>query len=425
MGKRSLLIVATDTYDDPGLSALRGPSADAEALAAVLGDPEIGGFDVRTVLNQPAHLIAEVLEEFFSDRKPDDLLVVHISGHGIKNQSGELHFAGTNTKLRLLGATSVPANFVNRQMTLSRSRRIVLFLDCCYAGAFDRGMATRAGSEVDVGDRFSGHGRAVLTASGALEYAFDGEHLSGSAQPSVFTTAMVRGLRTGDADRNQDGWIGLDELYDYVYDAVREATPHQTPGKWTFDVRGDLHLARSSKQALTGPVPAAAAPPAEAPPAAAPRALLRAGSGRPPRVIAIATAVTALALIWLIWWQPWQESPQGIAAIPSAFAGKWTGPAHMPSEGVDLVWRVTFVPGAISAQISAGETGCADGTLLLTGGSETTMRMQFEAREPRCTSGTATVRLRGDDRLHLEITPDPSADPPEAPYDGVLTRESE
>jgi len=46
-----------------------------------------------------------------------------------------------NTQLRLLSATAVAANFVNRQMTRSRSRRIVLFLDCCYPGAFDRGMA--------------------------------------------------------------------------------------------------------------------------------------------------------------------------------------------------------------------------------------------------------------------------------------------
>jgi len=41
-----------------------------------------------------------------------------------------------NAQLRLLSATAVAADFVDRQMTRSRSRRIVLFLDCCYAGAF-------------------------------------------------------------------------------------------------------------------------------------------------------------------------------------------------------------------------------------------------------------------------------------------------
>jgi hypothetical protein len=245
-GRRSALIVASNVYQDPGLSELRAPAADADALATVLSDPDIGGFEVRTLLNEPAHVVTEAVEDFLTDRDPEDLLLLHFSCHGIKDQGGELYFAMTNTKLRLLGATAVAADFVNRRMTQSRSHRIVLFLDCCYAGAFDRGMTARASKAVDLQERFSGRGRAVITASGAVEYAFEGGELTetGDTAPSVFTTAMVRGLSTGEADRDQDGYVDLDELYDYVYSAVREVTPHQTPGKWTFGVQGDLVIAR-------------------------------------------------------------------------------------------------------------------------------------------------------------------------------------
>lgn len=111
-GARSALIVATARYDDAALRGLRGASADADALAQVLGDPGIGGFDIRTVLDQPAHVIAEAVEEFFADRSPQDLLVLHFSGHGIKNQDGELHFAASNTKLTRLGSTAIAAQFV-------------------------------------------------------------------------------------------------------------------------------------------------------------------------------------------------------------------------------------------------------------------------------------------------------------------------
>ena len=107
-GARSALIVATARYDDAALRGLRGASADADALAQVLGDPGIGGFDIRTVLDQPAHVIAEAVEEFFADRSPQDLLVVHFSGHGIKNQDGELHFAASNTKLTASGRRLSP-----------------------------------------------------------------------------------------------------------------------------------------------------------------------------------------------------------------------------------------------------------------------------------------------------------------------------
>jgi hypothetical protein len=256
LGARSALIVASDEYTDPGLRRLRAPAKDAQALATVLRDPGIGGFEVRTLLNEPAHVVNLAVEEFFADRRPDDLLLVHFSCHGIKDEDGELYFAATNTALRALGATAVAADFVNRRMNRSRSRRIVLLLDCCYAGAFERGMTARAGAGMGIETQFGGRGRAVITASSAMEYAFEGDELADTheLQPSVFTSALVEGLATGDADRDQDGMIALDELYDYVYDRVRTATPNQTPGKWAFGVQGDLFIARRARP-VTVPAP--------------------------------------------------------------------------------------------------------------------------------------------------------------------------
>lgn len=258
-GGRQALIVAGYEYEDPGLRRLRAPARDAEELARVLRDPQIGDFDVHTSLNDPAHVVNEAVEDFFAERAPGDLLVLHFSCHGVKDEGGELYFAMANTKLRRLGATAVSADFVNRTMTRSRSRRIVLLLDCCYAGAFGRGMMPRAGTAVHIEEQFSGRGRAVITASGALEYAFEDAELADDhePQPSIFTRAIVEGLDTGDADRDQDGYIGLDELYDYVYDRVREVTPNQTPGKWTFGVEGDLHIARRRGPVAIPELPAA------------------------------------------------------------------------------------------------------------------------------------------------------------------------
>jgi hypothetical protein len=250
---RSALVVASDTYDDPALRQLRAPTADAQALAEVLSNPEIADFEVTTLLNEPAHVVNAAVEEFLTSRSPEDLLLLHFSCHGIKDQQGELYFAMPNTKLRLLGATGVAANFVNGRMSQSRSRRIVLFLDCCYAGAFERGMRPRASAMLDLEERFSGRGRAVITASGALEYAFEGGQLSETSDPtpSVFTSAMVRGLSTGEADRDQDGYVDLDELYDYINDAVQEVAPQQNPGKWTYGLQGRLVIARRGRPVTT------------------------------------------------------------------------------------------------------------------------------------------------------------------------------
>ncbi|MFJ8910142.1 caspase domain-containing protein [Amycolatopsis sp. NPDC102389] len=261
-GERRALIIANGEYDNAGLSALRSPAADAEALAEVLADRAVSEFDVQVVRDETAHVIAGRVEDLFADSAPDDVLLVHFSCHGLKSESGELFFAARNTRPERLASTAVPADFVQRCMRMSRSRSIVLLLDCCYGGAFSQGVAVRATGEANVldafpGAGFGGRGRAVITASNSIEYAFEGDQLADDhARPSVFTSALVDGLRTGDADRDEDGWIALSELYDYLFDSVRERNPNQTPSR-DIEMQGELYLARSRRRRIKpSPVPA-------------------------------------------------------------------------------------------------------------------------------------------------------------------------
>ncbi|BEL03939.1 hypothetical protein Q0Z83_021300 [Actinoplanes sichuanensis] len=256
MSKRRLaLVVAVDHYGDAALNQLASPAADAEALVTVLGDQELGRFEVDVLRNSHSWTICQHIEELLTNRHPTDLVLLHFSCHGLKDVTGELYLAATNTRPDLLGSTAVEAAWVNRMMQRSRARRVVLFLDCCYGGAFERGVVARSGDDIDVGDQFrqdtlgEGQGRVVITASTAMEYAFEGATLTdgGSAEPSVFTGAVVEGIRSGDADHDRDGRVSVGELYDFVYDRVRERTSHQTPVKWEFGVRGEMYMSRTPR----------------------------------------------------------------------------------------------------------------------------------------------------------------------------------
>ena len=59
-----------------------------------------------------------------------------------------------------------------------------------------------------------------------------------------FYSSYIQGLKTGDADLDNDGNISPDELYDYTFDLVRRKTPLQKPGKWALGVEGDITIAR-------------------------------------------------------------------------------------------------------------------------------------------------------------------------------------
>ncbi len=101
------------------------------------------------------------------------------------------------------------------------------------------------------GGGFGGRGRAVITASSSTEYAFEGDRLVAEHGPrsSVFTAALVEGLTTGEADLDEDGWISLSELYEYIFDRVRERNPHQTPSR-DIEMQGELYLARSKRRRI-------------------------------------------------------------------------------------------------------------------------------------------------------------------------------
>jgi hypothetical protein len=244
---RDGLIVATSEYRDSHLKRLRAPAADAQALASVLEDPSIGDFRVQLALDKKEGELRRRISRFFRDRRPEDLLLAHFSCHGVKDETGELYLAAVDTEHALLSATAISSRWLNEQIERCRSKHIVVFLDCCYSGSFPFGSRTRAGDQVNVHDHLQGRGRAVITASNSMEYSFEGDELSGAGKPSIFTSALVEGLKTGEADRDGDRWISVDELYDYVHDRVRDRTPNQTPTK-LITLEGSLRLARSRYQ---------------------------------------------------------------------------------------------------------------------------------------------------------------------------------
>ncbi len=250
MAKRAL-VIANSQYDDERFAPLPAAKADATALAETLSDPAIGEFTVEQMVDVDQRAANRAIQLFFSAAARDDLLVLHLSLHGWKDLQNRLYFVARDTERDLLEATAISAEFVSERMSQSKSRSIVLMLDCCYSGAFTAGMLRRSADapQVDVAEPFAGRGRMVMTASTSLQFAHEGEPevllSQNQAQPSLFTAAVVQGLKDGSADLDRDGLISVSELYEYVHEQVQRKVPGQTPTLSVDSVQGAIYLARS------------------------------------------------------------------------------------------------------------------------------------------------------------------------------------
>jgi uncharacterized caspase-like protein len=254
MPDRLALIIANGDFDDPKLGRLDTPTRDAEALALVLEDPEIGDFEVTLLVDQPVDLVRRRIGRFYARRKRDDLLLLYYSGHGIRDAHGDLYLATKDTEMDITSASALSASFIREQIDKSQSRRNVLVLDCCHSGAIANAMSG-LGDSVNTHDVFagSGYGRVILTASDALELAWEGDTWLGEGRPSVFTHFLVEGLRTGEADLDADGRISLDELYRYAYDQILSSGyAKQTPHKF-LQIEVDIWIARIPRSPVGEP----------------------------------------------------------------------------------------------------------------------------------------------------------------------------
>ncbi len=210
MARRYALLIADSEYEDPAIRNLKTPPRNLEMLKEVLVDPEIGNFapsDVTSLLNKPLEDVKDAISDFFSNKKIKDLLFLYFTGHGYRGKQTDdhLYLAVKDTKMESKNATTVSDAFISREIAQCRAQKQVIILDCCYSGGF---KAT--------GDAPPGASVVVLTASDKNEFAWESETDDADIENSLYTRHLIQGLKSGEADRDGDGWVTLSELHTWL-----------------------------------------------------------------------------------------------------------------------------------------------------------------------------------------------------------------
>jgi len=231
---KALLIGNGVFQKDPhNLPQLMGPKNDLRILEQTLTHPQVGLFEqanINLLLDQPRSDLTREIERFFADSGRDDQLLFYYSGHGVLDTFNHLYLCAADTESTSLISTGISDEVINSMIRQSASSRIVIILDCCHSGRFKGGLP----------DNLRGEGRFVLTSTRARELAADAPEMDA---PSVFTRCMTEALLSGEVDTNKDGYVSINEVYNFVLDRIVHESK-QRPQRKFDDTVGEVALGR-------------------------------------------------------------------------------------------------------------------------------------------------------------------------------------
>jgi serine/threonine protein kinase len=281
-GRRLALIVYNSQYNDLMLSQLPTPNTAVSHLRQVLGHEQIGRFDnVQVLENETTDTIRRAISHFFADKTEQDFLLLYLVGQAVLGENGRLYFASSNSEHHLLRGTAVSLYFISEEMENSPAQKQAVIFDCQFSNASPTNMPSLMAAALEAAQVSPGHQRqrVIIAAHNGIQYLWSKKEIIGQAAPSCFSHYFIEGLETGAADRDENGVITLDELYQYVRDQLQVVTKgQQTPRKWP-DAPSTLTL---SQQLTFSPLPLETTP---ADPAATANGILinrtRPASGKP------------------------------------------------------------------------------------------------------------------------------------------------
>lgn len=224
------VVVGVASYDH--MPVLRYTDDDAYRFYAFLKSPEGGALpdeQLRIVIDEDAtrEHILEAMREVFSMAGEQDLVIFYFSGHGLNGSFLPIDFDGFNNKI---AHDEIAAAFNN-----TKAKYKLCLADACHSGSI---LAMRSGEGETTLNQYyqvlsrAVSGTALIMSSKAEETSLE----SSGLRQGVFSHFLIRGLK-GEADKNSDKVVTIQELFDFVFGNVRDYTGNrQSPVlKGTYD----------------------------------------------------------------------------------------------------------------------------------------------------------------------------------------------
>lgn len=234
-GKYYALIIANQNYDQ--IDNLVTPHSDALRAKDILENQY--GFNVTVVLDADSATVMQKINDFSSELKEEDNLLIFYAGHGSRIRSGEYeagYWLPVDANPPPQDTFWVSNEFVTRHLARVKAKRVMVVSDSCYAGLLSSSpgylfMGDQANYSMDyVRYKFPKRSRLLISSGGdfpVLDNADGGN--------SIFAKAFLDVLENG------TGVITGPELYLKIRERVTERAQ-----KLSFDQEPQLKVIKGA-----------------------------------------------------------------------------------------------------------------------------------------------------------------------------------
>ena len=223
------LIIGVGLYQHMSQYNVPIAARDADGVRETLLDPDLcaypaGQVTLLTNENATRAAVLSALEGLSAQLDADSTLFLFFVGHGVYGADGNYYLTTRDSQLdgkRLRAGTGVSEIELLDKLRQIKAKRMLLVINACHSGELSPSF--------DVSDSLSsesppqklteallstGEGRITITACRPEQKSW-----IGTGKLSIFTDAVVSGLKGGAPNRN--GYISAYGLYEYLYQEAK------------------------------------------------------------------------------------------------------------------------------------------------------------------------------------------------------------
>jgi WD40 repeat protein len=227
---------------------------DAEAMAEVLsknGKELYSAIHVKKLLDKDASKkgIEDALADIARNAKPEDVVLIYLSGHGNNASSREVknlfyfvpfdfNWSSDSQAEYVAREQGIDAEYLNETFTKIKSHKVILILDACHSGSIQTAMLAKGEDETKASrkamDRMAnGTGRFIFASSAGNELSREHSEAGHGLYTYVLLNALGKNTdkKIPNADYiNSDGFIYLSEIRSYIEQKFEDQTEKYLTG---------------------------------------------------------------------------------------------------------------------------------------------------------------------------------------------------